>query len=87
MFATKGRNDHGNALAWALRDKGGHCFLTYLLVQPGEKTFLKERTGYQMLLQGDHNLDHQFSLIFSERCDQLPCKVCHSRSFGRPHQE
>ncbi|CAK9096491.1 unnamed protein product [Durusdinium trenchii] len=72
LLPSARQRDHSNVLAWALHDNVnsvGVVFSPTFSYNRG-KTFLEEHTGYEMLLQGGHNLDHQFSLIFSDRCDQ-----------------
>ena len=72
LFPAGRQNDHINCLAWALHDNvnsAGIIFAPTFSYHKG-KTFLEENACMQLLAQGGHNLDHQFSVLFSERCDQ-----------------
>ena len=66
------QKDHSNVLAWALHDNSqsvGMIFFPTFSYKKG-KTCLEEHAALNTLTGGGHNLDHQFSLLYSERCDQ-----------------
>ena len=72
LFPAGRQNDHINCLAWALHDNTNSAAIIFaptFSYQKG-KTFLEENACMQLLAQGGHNLDHQFSVLFSDRCDQ-----------------
>ncbi|CAK9068414.1 unnamed protein product [Durusdinium trenchii] len=72
LLAASRQKDHSNVLAWALHDNTNSCGVIFSPTFSWNKgkTFLEEHAAMQVLLSGGHNLDFQFSLLFSERCDQ-----------------
>ena len=66
------QNDHMSVLNWAVHDNPnsvGVVFFPTFSTHKG-KTFLEETAALNMLSRNGLNLDHQFSVLFSERCDQ-----------------
>ena len=72
LFPNNRQSDHMTVLNWALHDNAnsvGVIFFPVFSTHKG-KTFLEESTALSMLSRNGHNLDHQFSLLFADRCDQ-----------------
>ena len=72
LLASTRQKDHANILAWALHDNCqsvGVVFFPTFSYKKG-KTYLEEHLALSTLTSGGHNLDHQFSLLYSERSDQ-----------------
>ena len=72
LMPNNRQTEHASILSWAMHDNSNSCGLIFSPIfshQKG-KTFLEENTALKILSGGGHNLDHQFSLLFQERCDQ-----------------
>ncbi|CAK8987791.1 Uncharacterized protein SCF082_LOCUS1126 [Durusdinium trenchii] len=71
LMPANRQKDHSSVLSWAMHDNLNSCGLIFSPVFSHHKgkTFLEENAALSILSSGGHNLDHQFSLLFQERCD------------------